>query len=139
MKSLKKLVVCLMAVVLVVTVAPAPSQCNMLGFSMNLKLPIEPISPEATLPASAYCCTGIKAALLPYCDNNTNNIKIRMNRNTVIYNDVPLHSINIVVNSAYDDETIAKKQFNQKLVTKKPYFFILGLIINNNKRIGQYR
>lgn len=50
---------------------------------------------------------GIKAALLPYCDNNTNNIKIRMNRNTVIYNDVPLHSQNIVVNSAYDDETIA--------------------------------
>lgn len=51
---------------------------------------------------------GIKAALLPYCDNNVNNIKIRMNRNTVIYNDVPLHSQNIVVNSAYDDETIAK-------------------------------
>ena len=51
---------------------------------------------------------GIKAALLPYCNNNTNNIKIRMNRNTVIYNDVPLHSQNIVVNSAYDDETIAK-------------------------------
>lgn len=50
---------------------------------------------------------GIKAALLPYCDNNSNNIKIRMNRNTVIYNDVPLHSTNIVVNSAYDDETIA--------------------------------
>lgn len=51
---------------------------------------------------------GVKAALLPYCDNNTNNIKIRMNRNTLIYNDVPLHSQNIVVNSAYDDETIAK-------------------------------
>ena len=51
---------------------------------------------------------GIKAALLPYCNNNPNNIKIRMNRNTVIYNDVPLHSTNIVVNSAYDDETIAK-------------------------------
>ena len=51
---------------------------------------------------------GIKAALLPYCDNNVNNIKIRMNRNRVIYNDVPLHSTNIVVNSAYDDETIAK-------------------------------
>ena len=51
---------------------------------------------------------GIKAALLPYCDNNVNNIKIRMNRNTIIYNDVPLHSQNIVVNSAYDDETISK-------------------------------
>ena len=36
-----------------------------------------------------------------------------MNRNIVKYEDVPLHSANIVVNSPYDDETIANVIFNK--------------------------
>lgn len=50
---------------------------------------------------------GIKRALLPYCGGKSNNIKVRMNRGIEIYDDVSLHSANIVVNSAYDDQTIA--------------------------------
>ena len=56
---------------------------------------------------------GLKKILLPYCYGKSNNIKIRMNRNLVKYEDVPLHSANIVVNSPYDDETIAKVIFNK--------------------------
>lgn len=58
---------------------------------------------------------GLKKALLPYCDKKPQNIKIRMNRNTLKYDDVGLHSANIVVNSAYDDETIAKVIFDKGL------------------------
>ena len=56
---------------------------------------------------------GLKKILLPYCYGKSNNIKIRMNRNIVKYEDVPLHSANIVVNSPYDDETIANVIFNK--------------------------
>ena len=56
--------------------------------------------------ASANTAGGIKKALLPYCNNKANNIKVRMNRGTEIYDDVPLHSANIVVNSPYDNQTI---------------------------------
>lgn len=56
---------------------------------------------------------GLKKILLPYCYGKSNNIKIRMNRNLVKYEDVPLHSANIVVNSPYDDETIANVIFNK--------------------------
>ena len=56
---------------------------------------------------------GLKKILLPYCYGKSNNIKIRMNRNVVKYEDVPLHSANIVVNSPYDDETIANVIFNK--------------------------
>lgn len=56
---------------------------------------------------------GLKKILLPYCYGKTNNIKIRMNRNVLKYEDIPLHSANIVVNSPYDDETIAKVIFNK--------------------------
>ena len=52
---------------------------------------------------------GIKKYLMPYAINNSaKNITIRQNRNTQKYMDVPLHSMNIVINSAYDDETIAQ-------------------------------
>ena len=52
---------------------------------------------------------GIKKYLMPYAINNSaKNITIRQNRNTQKYTDVPLHSMNIVINSAYDDETIAQ-------------------------------
>ena len=57
--------------------------------------------------ASANTIGGIKKALLPYCNNKSNNIKVRMNRGVEVYDDVPLHSANIVVNSSYDDQTIA--------------------------------
>lgn len=50
---------------------------------------------------------GIKRALLPYCGNKSNNINVRMNRGVLKYEDVSLHSANIVVNSVYDDQTIA--------------------------------
>lgn len=65
--------------------------------------------------ASAITEGGLKKALLPYCDKKPQNIKIRMNRNTLKYDDVGLHSANIIVNSAYDDETIAKVIFNKGL------------------------
>lgn len=58
---------------------------------------------------------GLKKTLLPYCYNKVNNINIRMNRNTVKYEDVPLHSANIVLNSPYDDETLAKIIFNKMI------------------------
>lgn len=52
---------------------------------------------------------GIKKYLMPYATGNSaKNISIRQNRNTQKYEDVPLHSMNIVINSAYDDETIAQ-------------------------------
>ena len=56
---------------------------------------------------------GLKKILLPYCYGKANNIKIRMNRNVLKYEDVPLHSANIVINSPYDDETIANIIFNK--------------------------
>lgn len=58
---------------------------------------------------------GLKKILLPYCYGKSNNIKVRMNRNLVKYEDVPLHSANIVVNSPYDDETIANVIFNKMI------------------------
>ena len=63
--------------------------------------------------AKANTNGGLKKILLPYCYGKSNNIKIRMNRNLVKYEDVPLHSANIVVNSPYDDETIANVIFNK--------------------------
>lgn len=58
---------------------------------------------------------GLKKVLLPYANKKAQNIKIRMNRNTLKYDDVPLHSANIVINSPYDDETIAKVIFEKVL------------------------
>ena len=65
--------------------------------------------------ATANTEGGLKKALLPYCDKKPQNIKIRMNRNSLKYDDVSLHSANIVVNSAYDDETIAQVIFDKGL------------------------
>lgn len=56
---------------------------------------------------------GIKKALLPYCNFKSNNIQIRMNRESRKFNDVPLHSMNIVVYSTYDDDTIARVIFDK--------------------------
>ncbi len=51
---------------------------------------------------------GIKKYLLPYAiDKSGKNINVRQNRAKEKYADIPLHSMNIVINSAYDDETIA--------------------------------
>lgn len=61
---------------------------------------------EQSSPA-ANTTGGIKRALLPYCGGKVNNINVRMNRGIIVYQDVALHSANIVVNSAYDDQTIA--------------------------------
>lgn len=51
---------------------------------------------------------GIRKYLLPYAiDKSGKNINVRQNRATQKYSDIPKHSMNIVINSAYDDETIA--------------------------------
>lgn len=52
---------------------------------------------------------GMRKALLPLCDNKSENIKIRQNRNTTLDNpDLPKHTMNIVVKSAESNETIAE-------------------------------
>lgn len=52
---------------------------------------------------------GMRKALLPLCNNKSENIKIRQNRNTTLDNpDLPKHTMNIVVKSAESNETIAK-------------------------------
>lgn len=55
---------------------------------------------------------GMYSALLPLCDNNKNNIVIRQNRATQVYNDFGLHTMNIVVKSAESDTTIANTIFD---------------------------
>lgn len=55
---------------------------------------------------------GIKKYLLPYAiDKSGKNVNVRQNRGTQKYSDMPKHSMNIVINSAYDDETIAEAIF----------------------------
>lgn len=52
---------------------------------------------------------GMRKALLPLCDNNPNNIKIRQNRNTTTdYPDLAKHTMNIVVKTAESDNSIAQ-------------------------------
>lgn len=55
---------------------------------------------------------GLRSALLPICDNNPSNINLRQNRSTLVYDDLPLHSMNVVLKSAESDTTIAKTIFN---------------------------
>lgn len=56
--------------------------------------------------------SGIKKYLLPYAiDKSGKNVNVRQNRGTQKYDDMPTHSMNIVINSAYDDETIAEAIF----------------------------
>ena len=51
---------------------------------------------------------GIRRALLDLVDS-ANDLKIRHNRGVAIYDDMPLHSMNIILKSAYSDEAIAQK------------------------------
>ena len=55
---------------------------------------------------------GLRVALLPLVGNNDKNIKIRQNRNSVVYDDLDLHSMNIILKSAESDEKIAETIFN---------------------------
>ena len=54
---------------------------------------------------------GMRSSLLPLVGNNANNIKIRQNRNRITYDDIPLHSMNIVVKSSESNENIANAIF----------------------------
>ncbi len=55
---------------------------------------------------------GIKKYLIPYAiDKSGKNVNVRQNRGSQKYEDMPTHSMNIVINSAYDDETIAAAIF----------------------------
>lgn len=51
---------------------------------------------------------GIRRALLDLVDS-VDDLKIRQNRGVAIYEDMPLHSMNIILKSAYSDEAIAQK------------------------------
>lgn len=51
---------------------------------------------------------GLRTALLSLVDEPT-DLKIRQNRGTTTYADMPLHSMNIILKSAYSDEEIAQK------------------------------
>lgn len=51
---------------------------------------------------------GLRTALLSLVDKPT-DLKIRQNRGTTTYADMPLHSMNIILKSAYSDEEIAQK------------------------------
>jgi len=61
----------------------------------------------SSVKAGTNTSDGMFKALLSVVDNG-NNIKIRMNRGELTYNDLALHTMNIVLYSAHDDETIAK-------------------------------
>lgn len=54
---------------------------------------------------------GMRSSLLPLVGNNANNIKIRQNRNRITYDDIPLHSMNIIVKSSESNENIANAIF----------------------------
>ena len=51
---------------------------------------------------------GMRKALLPLCDNEPKNIIIRQNRNIEVYEDLDLHTMNIVLKTAESNETIAE-------------------------------
>lgn len=51
---------------------------------------------------------GIRRALLDLVDS-ADDLRIRHNRGVAIYEDMPLHSMNIILKSAYSDEAIAQK------------------------------
>ena len=54
---------------------------------------------------------GMYSALLPLCNNNKNNLSIRQNRATQVYEDFGLHTMNIILKTAESDETIANTIF----------------------------
>lgn len=51
---------------------------------------------------------GMRKALLPLCNNEPKNIIIRQNRNTIVYDDLDLHTMNVVLKTAESNETIAE-------------------------------
>lgn len=55
---------------------------------------------------------GLRTALLELVNNVSNNLSIRQNRNRVTYDDLPLHTMAIVIKSGESDETIAQTIFN---------------------------
>lgn len=64
----------------------------------------------ATNSASASSNTqgGLKTSLLPLVNNNSTDLVIRQNRNRYVYDDLPLHTMNIVIRSGESDTTIAQ-------------------------------
>lgn len=54
---------------------------------------------------------GIRAALIPLAENDSNNIKIRQNRDSKTYLDLALHTMNIVIKSGASNEDIANTIF----------------------------
>jgi hypothetical protein len=55
---------------------------------------------------------GVEAALLPLVEYNTSNLKVRQNRSSYDYAELPLHTMEIVINTPESDDTIAKTIFN---------------------------
>ena len=65
-----------------------------------------------SVPASSNTVSGLRTALLELVDNNAKNLKIRQNRNNLVYADMPLATINVVLKSGYSDNDIAKTILN---------------------------
>lgn len=55
---------------------------------------------------------GMYAALLPLCNNSTRNLVITQNRTNSTVDNIPAHSMHIVLNSAENDTVIANTIFN---------------------------
>lgn len=55
---------------------------------------------------------GMYATLLPLCDNSKKNLVIRQNRTNSTVNNIPAHSMQIVLKSAESDTTIANAIFS---------------------------
>ena len=55
---------------------------------------------------------GMYAALLPLCDNSTRNLVITQNRTNSTVDNIPAHSMHIVLNSAENNTIIANTIFN---------------------------
>lgn len=55
---------------------------------------------------------GMYAALLPLCGNSTRNLVITQNRTNSTVDNIPAHSMHIVLNSAENDTVIANTIFN---------------------------
>lgn len=65
-----------------------------------------------SVKSTAKTVGGMYSALMPLCGNNPLNLNIRQNRSTQKYDDLALHTMNIVINSGESDETIANAIFN---------------------------
>jgi len=65
-----------------------------------------------SVPASSNTVSGLRTALLELVENNPKNLKIRQNRNNLVYSDMPLATLNVILKSAYSDNDIARTIFN---------------------------